>query len=77
LIRFTDDLSTSTVPSVWCTGSRLEEAGYAQALGKDIVIVGGMQSIFDRLASRIHINNVTGLIIFLKNLVEAESERWA
>ena len=72
LIRFTDDLSTSTVPSGWCTGSRMEETGYAYALGKDIVIVGGMQSIFDRLASRLHLRNEAALLHFLKDLVEAK-----
>lgn len=69
LVRFTDDLSTSTVPSVWCTGSRMEEAGYAYALGKVVVIVGGMQSIFDRLESRIHLKNETALLNFLNELV--------
>jgi nucleoside 2-deoxyribosyltransferase len=72
LVRFTDDLSTSTVPSVWCTGSRMEETGYAYALGKDIVIVGGMQSIFDRLESRLHLRNEAALLHFLKDLVEAK-----
>jgi hypothetical protein len=65
MVRFSDDLSTPTIPSVWGTGSRFEETGMAHALGKKIIIVGGKQSLFDRLPKRIHLPNVDALINWL------------
>jgi hypothetical protein len=66
LVRFTDDLSAPTVPSAWCTASRFEETGMAQALGKYIIVVGGTQSLFDRLESRIHVANKVELYATLR-----------
>ena len=65
LVRFTDDLSTPTVPAKWCTASRFEETGMAEALGKKIIVVGGNQSLFDRLESRIHVKNNEQLLAVL------------
>jgi hypothetical protein len=62
LVRFSDDLSTPTIPSGWCTASRMEETGMAHAWGKRIVIVGGKQSLFDRFSNRIHVQDVTELL---------------
>jgi hypothetical protein len=76
LIRFTDDLSTPTVPSGWATASRFEETGMAEALGKMIIVVGGNQSLFDRLESRIHVPDTRFLYIFLKNLLYASMEEF-
>jgi len=66
LIRFSDDLTTPTVPSGWCTASRFEETGMAEALGKAIIIVGGNQSLFDRLESRLHMATVEELLLALQ-----------
>lgn len=66
LIRFSDDLSTDTIPSRWGTASRFEETGMAQALGKTIIVVGGNQSLFDRLESRIHVPNKLSLYSLLR-----------
>jgi len=62
LVRFSDDLSTPTIPSGWCTASRMEDTGMAHAWGKRIVIVGGKQSLFDRFSNRIHVQDVTELL---------------
>jgi hypothetical protein len=64
LIRFSDDLSTPTVPSRWCTASRMEETGMAHAWGKQIIIVGGKQSLFDRFKARIHFQTVEELYTY-------------
>jgi len=74
LVRFTDDLSTSTVPSGWCTASRFEETGMAQALGKIIIVVGGNQSLFDRLESRIHVATVKELLMVLRDILYSSLE---
>jgi hypothetical protein len=66
LIRFSDDLSTPTVPSRWCTASRMEECGMASAWGKKIVIIGGKQSLFDRFTSRIHFETVEDLYAYAR-----------
>ena len=66
LIRFTDDLSVPLVPAGWCTASRFEETGMAQALGKLIIVVGGNQSLFDRLSSRLHVDTKAGLYMLLR-----------
>jgi hypothetical protein len=66
LIRFSDDLSTSTVPSSWCTASRMEETGMATAWGKQIIIVGGKQSLFDRFPQRVHVSDAKALLKYIK-----------
>jgi hypothetical protein len=66
LIRFSDNLSTKTIPSKWGTGSRLEECGMATAWGKRIVIVGGRQSLFDRFPQRIHVRDAEELLKYLR-----------
>ena len=66
LIRFSDDLSHPFVPSDWCTSSRMEESGMATAWGKQVVVVGGKQSLFDRLLNRVHIQTKEGLIQWIK-----------
>jgi len=66
IIRFSDDLSTSTVPSNWCTGARMEECGMAYAWGKKIIVVGGKQSIFDNLPERIHVKDVNTLLAYIR-----------
>jgi hypothetical protein len=66
LVRFSDDLSEPTVPSQWCTASRFEETGMADALGKIVIIVGGPQSLFDRLETRIHVKDTAELYAKLR-----------
>ncbi len=68
LIRFSDDLSTPTVSSRWCTCSRMEETGMAHAWGKNIIIVGGKQSLFDRFANRIHVKDVNALLKLIASI---------
>ena len=68
LVRFSDDISTPTVPAGWCTCSRMEESGMAQAWGKMIVIVGGHQSVFDYFLNRVHLKDADELVDYLKNL---------
>lgn len=60
-VRFSDNLSTPTIPSGWGSGSRMEETGMACAWGKTIVIVGGRQSVFDHLPERIQLVNTNEL----------------
>ena len=66
LIRFSDDLSTKKVPSVWCTCSRMEECGMAHAWGKKIIIVGGKQSLFDQFPQRVHVKDSKALLRYIK-----------
>ena len=74
LVRFSDDLSSETIPARWGTASRFEETGMAQALGKTIIIVGGNQSLFDRLESRIHVCNKLSLYSLLRDMLYASAE---
>ncbi len=67
LIRFTDDLQRKFVPARLATGARMFEMGYAYALGKKIVVVGGHQPIFDYLPGIIHINDLETLKSFLSS----------
>ena len=66
LVRFSDDLTTATIPSRWGTASRFEETGMAYALGKTIIVVGGNQSLFDRLESRLHVPDKAALYTLLR-----------
>ena len=66
VVRFSDDLSTETIPAKWGTASRMEECGMAHAWGKQIVIVGGHQSVFDNFPSRVHVADVDALLEYLK-----------
>lgn len=68
LIRFSDDLSKPKVPSRWCTSSRMEETGMAHAWGKQIVIVGGKQSLFDRFTNRVHVRDAAELLRYLRRI---------
>lgn len=65
LVRFTDDLTSITVPSHLATGARHFETGFAYALGKPIIIVGGQQNVFDFLSNVTHVKNEDELIQFL------------
>ena len=65
LVRFTDDLTYEKVPARLATGARMFEMGYAYALGKEIVVVGGVQPIFDYLPSIVHVSNVDALKRYL------------
>ena len=66
LIRFSDDLSTKTIPSSWGTGSRLEECGMAHAWGKKIIVVGEKQSLFDEFPQRIRLKDSKALLKYIR-----------
>jgi len=68
LVRFSDDLSGTTVPAKLATGSRMFEQGLAYALGKRIVVVGGQQPIFDYLPEMTHLRHVDELKNYLAGL---------
>lgn len=70
LVRFTDDLSAAFVPSRLATGARMFETGYAYALGKHVVVVGGNQCVFDRLPEITHVPDLSSLIQHLINWKE-------
>ena len=55
LIRFSDDLSFSLIPSHLATGSRMGEMMWALAHGKKVYVVGGHQCIFDWLPEITHL----------------------
>jgi hypothetical protein len=65
LVRFSDDLSSPTVPSHLATGSRMGETLYARCRHKDIIIVGGHQCVFDYLPDIYHVKNVEEMKSFL------------
>jgi len=66
LVRFTDDLTAPTVPSRLATGARMFEMGLAWGAGKQIVVVGGHQCIFDHLPVNItHVRDVQELKNYL------------
>lgn len=66
LVRFSDDLSTPTVPSKLATGARMFEMGLAWGAGKRIIIVGGHQCVFDYLPTGVtHVANVEELKRYL------------
>lgn len=50
-----DDLDT--VPAHLATGARHFEMGYAYALGKRMIVVGGHQNVFDSLPHVEHVKN--------------------
>jgi hypothetical protein len=58
LVRFSDDLSTPTVPSHLATGSRMGETLWALAHNKTVIVVGGYQCVFDYLPQVVHVKNV-------------------
>lgn len=71
LVRFSDDLSSPTVPSHLATGSRMCEMGMARANGANILVVGGHQCVFDYWKEVIHIKDVEHL---KRCLVQAKEE---
>ena len=75
LVRFSDDLSTPTIPARWGTASRMEETGMAYAWGKRIVIVGGKQSLFDHFAERIQLKDKNELLTWFRQQIYLE--RWS
>lgn len=80
IVRFTDTLDTVSpiarhfvgdghaswyVPHKYLSGARMVEMGYALALGKAVVVVGGKQNVFDRLPQVIHLKDVEELKRYL------------
>lgn len=75
LVRFTDDLSSSTVPAHLATGSRMVEMGMAVISGVPVIVVGGKQNLFDCLPEVQHVKNVVALKRVLRQCVKAEKGR--
>lgn len=75
LVRFSDDLSGSTVPAKLATGSRMFEMGLAYAKGKQIVVVGGYQPIFDYLPGIVHLRHVDELKHYLAGITRRKRGR--
>jgi predicted metal-dependent HD superfamily phosphohydrolase len=73
LVRFSDDLSTLTIPARWGTASRMEETGMAYAWGKKIVIVGGRQSLFDHFADRVQLQGKAELLTWFRQQIYLET----
>jgi nucleoside 2-deoxyribosyltransferase len=65
LVRFTDDLTPTMVPSHLATGARMGEMMYAYAIGKPVIVVGGYQNVFDYLPNIVHLNDTNALIQYL------------
>jgi nucleoside 2-deoxyribosyltransferase len=66
LVRFADTPRTRSVPRALISGARMFEMGYAKAKGKGLIVVGGKQHVFDRLADVIHVKDADALVRFLK-----------
>lgn len=77
LVRFSDDLSGTTVPAKLATGSRMFEQGLAYAEGKRIVVVGGHQPIFDYLPGIVHLRHVDELKSYLAGLQKSPRRKRA
>lgn len=73
LVRFTDDLSSPTVPSYMATGSRMVEMGMAIISGVPVIVVGGKQNLFDCLPEVQHVKNVAALKRVLQRLQKVEN----
>jgi hypothetical protein len=74
LIRFTDNPvlqfidGVAYAPANLISGARMVEMGFALALGKIILVVGGVQPIFDNLSVIHHVKDVAGMMEFLAHL---------
>ena len=66
LVRFADMPRTRKVPRALISGARMFEMGYAKAKGKGLIVVGGKQHVFDRLADVIHVKDADALVRLLK-----------
>lgn len=65
LVRVSDDLSAPYVASHLATGARMVEMGYALGRGIPVVVVGGVQNVFDRLPNVVHVKDVGALKRYL------------
>lgn len=67
IVRFsdTDEAKNPLVPSALISGARMFETGFAWALGKPVVVVGGKQNVFDYLPNIIHVKDVKELKKYL------------
>lgn len=65
VVRFSDDLSGDLIPSKLGTGARMVEFGYALALGKTLIVVSGIQNVFDFLPQVVHLKDTNELIRYL------------
>lgn len=65
LIRFTDNLTSETIPSHLGTGARMFEFGLAWGAGIPVVVVGGTQNVFDMLPNLVHLKDLNELLEFL------------
>lgn len=70
LIRFSDaeEMKQPLVDSRLLSGARNFEMGLAYGLGKKLIVVGGYQNIFDRLANIQHVKDVSALMDLLAGI---------
>lgn len=69
LVRFTDNFSEYSdgkIPARLGSCARMFEFGLAWGAGIPIIVVGGLQNVFDRLPNVIHINNFAALKEYLR-----------
>jgi len=71
LIRFTDDLTREFVPARLATGSRMFEMGMAYERKIPVIVVGGIQPIFDYLPRITHVRHLDELRNALTRMVRA------
>lgn len=57
LVRFTDSINIGYNDPALISGGRHFETGYAYAKGKQIIVVGGKQNIFDNLSRIAHVSS--------------------
>jgi len=57
VIRFTDEVEKSMVPSRLISGARMFEFGMAWERGIPVFVVGGKQNVFDYLPNIVHFAN--------------------
>lgn len=67
LVRFTDSkfIRQEMVPGHLLSAARMFEFGLAWAEGIPVVVVGGIQNVFDRLPNVVHLPNKEALVKFL------------
>ena len=72
LVRFSDDLRATHVPSGLATCARMVEMGMARRNGAKIVVVGGNQCVFDYWKEVRHVKDVAEL----KSYLSAYKSSW-
>lgn len=77
LVRMSDPMDTEFSPTSWLSASRMEESGYAEALGIQVIVLGGHQSVFDHLSSRVHLADKEALLSYLAEIQKCTAYKMA